>query len=373
MKKRNIAFILLSVVALLAVAALLAPWKQWIESRIKTELSARGLDNIQFSVSSLGFEGITFKDISFGPDVSLRVSELTLDYFLSGLLQGQLRDLRVGEIKLETHDIKIRLRKIGVHFLPAVEGNTWQGEWNIDEVETQHTPLLLPLLTGTGTWGVKGNVVAAQGRFKSADSSHNASFNLHYFLDDSVRSMITIESASLPWNGGMLSTRNAGFSLAAKRASHMTLEVKHVSLDALMQLLTDKRATATGALSGTVPVVIDANGNVMFDAGSLKAEESGTIKLAADAIPGDNPQVELVREVLKNFHYRQFSMAIDSGKDKKLSILLSLLGNNPDAYNGREVKLNVRLNGDLLNLLQQGIVPLIDQKQLWKQDKNVKK
>ena len=91
------------------------------------------------------------------------------------------------------------------------------------------------------------------------------------------------------------------------------------------------------------------------------------------AIPGDNQQIALVREILKDLHYSLLSVAVDSGKDHKLSVMLALEGNNLSVYNGRPVKLKVHLSGDVLNFIQQNLTAFTDPKQLLKQGKNAEK
>ena len=149
---------------------------------------------------------------------------------------------------------------------------------------------------------------------------------------------------------------------------HLVLHLQDASLGGILQGATAGRATATGLVSGNLPVTIEANGQVVVEEGNLTAYQGGVITLSPEVIPGDNEQVALVREVMKGFHYNTFLMSLASGKDKKLSILLSLGGNNPDVYNGQEIKLNVQLSGDLLDLLQQSILPLADPKQLLKDE-----
>ena len=53
----------------------------------------------------------------------------------------------------------------------------------------------------------------------------------------------------------------------------------------------------------------------------------------------------------------------DSQEDKS-KITLTLEGNNPEAFEGRPIKLNVNIGGDVLPLIQQSILPLNDVKQL---------
>ena len=149
---------------------------------------------------------------------------------------------------------------------------------------------------------------------------------------------------------------------------HLTLHMQDASLSGLLQGATGGRATATGLVSGNVPLTLTGEGTLVVGQGHLTAYQGGVITLSPDAIPGDNAQVALVRDIMKSFHYSTLLVSVGSDKDKKLSILLSLGGNNPDVYNGQEVKLNVQLSGDLLDLLQQSILPLADPKQLLKDE-----
>ena len=189
-----------------------------------------------------------------------------------------------------------------------------------------------------------------------------------YTPDSLQASKATLAEAHARWGGGTLSARDAALSWAGDERLKANIEIDRVPLSGLMQMLTGGRADATGNVSGRLPLTVYADGTFSVQGSRLAATDAGTLTLAPDAIPGDNEQVGLVRDVLKNFHYRQLVMTMDSEKDKKLSMLLSLSGNNPDVYNGREIKLNVRLTGDLISLLQQSVFPMTDPKQLLKQD-----
>lgn len=189
-----------------------------------------------------------------------------------------------------------------------------------------------------------------------------------YTPDSLQASKATLAEAHARWDGGTLSARDAALSWAGDERLKANIKIDGVPLSGLMRTLTGGRADATGNVSGQLPLTVYADGTFSVRGSRLAATDEGTLTLAPDAIPGDNEQVGLVRAVLQNFHYRQLVITMDSGKDKKLSMLLSLSGNNPDVYNGREVKLNVHLTGDLVNLLQQSVMPLADPETLLKQE-----
>jgi hypothetical protein len=160
--------------------------------------------------------------------------------------------------------------------------------------------------------------------------------------------------------------------LSGKQDLKLNLHVDKVSLGNLMQQLTGARATATGVISGELPVAIGADGMIGLQQASLQAEEPGIISMAQDAIPGDNAQIAIVRDILKNFHYSVLSIGVDNGKDNKLSVLMKLEGGNPDMYSGHPVQLNVQLNGDVLNFVQQNILALTNPRKFLEQGKDAK-
>ena len=363
MKKRNAIGLGLAGIIVLTGIALILSAKILVESRLRAALIAQGFEDVTFTVQALGATGIHFTDISLGKKLPLSVDSLTLDYSVLELLQKQVRELTIDRLVFKKEKIETEAKNILLEFDQGQSGS-WQGSWSVETVETKHTPVPLPPLAGKGNFTVTRGKIDAKGDFASADNTHSAAFTLHYDSDNAVASVLTITSAALPWKGGMVSTRNAVIQLAGDRESALTLTVKNVPLGDLLQGATGGKATATGAVSGTVPLRIAKDGSITFEAGNLSANDAGTIVLSPDAIPGDNQQVSLLREVLSDFRYRTLSMAVDSGKDEKLSMLLSLSGNNPNVYNGREIKLNVRLTGDVLNLLQQSVVPLADPKRL---------
>jgi len=336
--------------------------KAMIEAKIREALIAKGLTDISFNIKSLGVSGITFGNIALGDKIPLTLDSLTIDYSVMELASGQVRDLRIDHMDFKQNKIKATLKNIRLHFDGASKGS-----WSVESVDVSNAPLPIPALTGNGTFAIQNGATDADGAFKSADNTHHAAFDVHYDGDHQDASKLTLKEVSLPWNGGTVSTQNAAIPLAGDKDKTIILKLTHIPLDIVLQGATGSRTQATGTISGSLPMSIKKSGAIVFENGELKADGAGTIKLAPDAIPGDNDKVAIVRDVLSDFHYKELKLGMDSDKDDKLSMLLQLSGNNPAAYNGREVNLNVRLQGDLLNLLEQSILPLTDPKKLLEQ------
>jgi len=135
----------------------------------------------------------------------------------------------------------------------------------------------------------------------------------------------------------------------------------------LMQTLTGSRVSATGTMSGNIPVIIRPDGSYTLGKGQLKADSNGSMSMPSEIIPGDTEQMDLVREILGNLHYSVLSASVYTSGKQGVVVRLALEGNNPDVYGGRAVKLNVNLTGDILDFIQQNAMLLTKPEQLLKQ------
>jgi len=267
-------------------------------------------------------------------------------------------------VTFKTRDMEISTDEVSLEAILHEGDKKWDGVWSVKNITYKDGSA--PAMDGTGSLTVQADHISMLGNLKSADKTYKADFSMEYALDAPEKSLFTLADASMPWNSGTLSVKAVKIPLSGKHATDVNVQVQHASIDGLMQMLTGKRATATGAVSGTIPVTVEADGDIIFHEGHMKAEQPGTIIMAPDAIPGDNEQITVVRNVLKNLHYTNLSIGVDSDKGNKLSVLLVLEGNNPDVYEGRPVKLSVHLTGDMLSLLQQSIMPFVNPQQLLK-------
>lgn len=352
--------ILLILLAALAVGATAAYYygREWIEEALLHAAAERGLE-AAFEVEAVGPGGITLARIDFGKTFPLAIDRVTVGYSLPDLLEGRLRDLSADEMIVRIGKREILARDARATFSPSPQG-AWRGEWSVASVEMAGLPLELPALAGSGAFAVEDGGVEAEGTFASADRNVRAEFEVDYDTGKPEQSALTVKEAHLPWNEGALSTRNAVIPLSEGRQAAATVEAQAVSLGLLLHRLTDGRAQATGTVSGRVPLRIGGDGTFTVSGGRLTADAPGTISLQPGALPGGGDQIRIVTDVLADFHYRALAMTIDSDKDGKLSLLLSVEGSNPAVYEGRAVKLNVHLTGDVLSLLQQSIMPLND-------------
>ncbi|MFY9286946.1 MAG: YdbH domain-containing protein, partial [Alphaproteobacteria bacterium] len=249
----------------------------------------------------------------------------------------------------------------------------WNGIWRIQDIQIMGSEPPTPPLKAEGSFSVLSNEIKIKGTLTSADQSYKSNFNFTYLLWSPDKSELLISSAEMPWNNGSLSVKDIRVPMKGAEALYADVQINRVSTDILLQKLTGNKATASGTISGHIPITLGKNGNFTVHQGSLQTEEPGIIKMAPEAIPGENQQVALVREVLKDFHYKLLAISVNTDANNNLKVLMSLEGNNPAVYEGKTVKMSVHLTGDVLDFVQQNLLWLSNPKKFLEQDTNAKK
>ena len=217
--------------------------------------------------------------------------------------------------------------------------------------------------------------------FKLAKENFSADINLHSKdntwkllanLDiptaNPSEGIAKIKQLKFPYLGGEISTKNVKLPLSFAKAISADITLKNVDLNQLMAKISDGKISGTGNINGTIPLKYYPDGRIEFGDGELKSAEAGVIAVAPELLAGDNEQMQITRTALENFHYTILKIGVSSDNGK-LTLNLNLQGNNPQAFSGQKIKLNINLNGDVLPLIQQSILPINDIKQLLKEAK----
>ncbi len=252
------------------------------------------------------------------------------------------------------------------------KGNEWAGPWVLKNVTARGTSTPIPVMNGGGSVSVDQARAEVKGKLISDDKLWQAEFNMNYDFKESEKSNLTIIHTGMPWKEGRIDVHNIKIPLADENPIKVMLQIQSVSVQELMESLTGDRIAATGKISGTLPLIIGRDGKITILPGNLKSEGPGTISMPPDVIPGNNEQVALVRQILEDLKYTGLSIALKNDDSGRLGILMSFEGNNPAVYNGRPVKLNVNLTGDVIEFVQQNVLLLTSPEQFLKQGNDEK-
>ena len=347
----------LAVFILLAGAYYFAPWKPWFANQLKGKLEIAGIKPVSFEVDSIGLYGVVLRNVT-ALKPPIHFDKLEIGYSLQAILQGKTV-LRISLVPLTYGPLT--LSELLIDLKQGEVQNQWFGTWHAKDIA--FAPI--PSLQGEGTLAWEEGALRIGGNIISADKTYATDFTLEKPKDKIGEAII--KKVTAPWQGGTVSSSNIRIPLNLKSAVPLTLQLRNIPLGALLSAATGDKVEATGTLSGSIPVTVQSDGNFKIHNGKLTTNTPGIIKLSEGAIPGENPQLLLVKNILSNFNYETLSLTTTSDKTNVLSMLLSLSGHNPDAYNGREVKLNVRLTGDVIKLVQQSILPYNDPNKLLEQ------
>ena len=326
-------------------------------------------------------------DAAFSLPVTLQAfsglpAAITLD---KGLLKLHMENLQMeapANVQWQTSPAHVALQSEGLHVKGAAFQLTanakldasldtgkaqWDGTWQVSDIVLAGAPVAVPPLTAVGTLRATADSATLEGNLQSADKTYALRFALRYDMTHPQTSTLTLRQGQWPWGGGLLAVDSATIPFSGKGFT-FPVQIKNIAVDEVLKILTGGKAQATGTISGMLPLIAKADGTVLLGQSRLTAVGAGKIVMQPDAIPGDNEQITLVREIMKDLRYTVLGVEGQNEAGNRLSVTLLLEGSNPAVLNGRPVKLKVHLTGDVLDFLKQNIANFTDPKTLLKTD-----
>ena len=270
-----------------------------------------------------------------------------------------------GENITYAHD-DVEASVINSQMSATLKDAIWTGDWTAEMITTN---LPLPTLSAHGLITADTEHVSATGSLLSDDSAYKGNFTFSY-APETTTSGLRLESAEMPWKKGRLSVQDIWLPFESKEPIKIKLQVEHVDLAELMETLIGNRITAKGLVSGYITLIIATDGKITVQKGNLGAEAPGTIVMPPETIPADNQQINLVKDIMQDLHYDVLNISANPDKNGELSIKLTVEGKNPKVYNGRPVKLNINLTGNLLDFFEQNLMFLTEPETLLKGNQN---
>ena len=316
-----IALLLLGIGA--AILATQFSLKGEMEKRIVSQLAAQGFSKVEVSIAEIDQQHVVFSHIGFAKD-KIEVAVEGLNIAATNLPYREL---------LQSNYANVR------------------AEWAVKSLSVTGIPYALPPLTGTGNYYMKDKKPVVTGELHDEQLTHRAELTV-------TSTVALLENIRVQWQEALLSAEEVVIALNEKKPIYIPLQMKNLPLSTLLSLVSSDKATGSGVVSGKVDIVVKPDGSFLFDDGKFAAGNTGLIQLSPGMLPGEGAQMDIARTALANFHYKDLSLVLDQDAQRKALIRLNLEGNNPDALNGRAIKLQVNFTGDVLELLQQTILPM---------------
>lgn len=261
-----------------------------------------------------------------------------------------------GQIQWQSGDLGLEAAQIALD-VKQQESGAFTGQWSSGRLGVT-APVEVPILQAKGKVAYTDGLLDASGNISSVDKSWNADFRLLYGHKNSVEDGVRITSATMPWNNGRIRVKNIWYPLTLTKAIPVRVQVDKVDLAALMNTMTGDRIQAQGVVSGFVNVEIEPDGGFSVLNGELAAEGPGTIMMPPEVIPASNDEVNLVKDIMEDLHFKVLNISATPDENKQVGIKLSVEGNNPKVYGGHPVKLNINLTGNLIDFVEQNVMLL---------------
>ena len=241
----------------------------------------------------------------------------------------------------------------------------WSGTWSIKNLSVP----AVTIMDAQGVFSFNGEVLSITGDAKATDvSKAKGSFAFKYDFDAPEKAALTLRKVSMPWGGGTILSNTINIPVFSKGKVRLPVYISKVSVNELMKVMTGEYVRATGTLSGSLPVIVARDGTVSLGSGELKTNQKGRLSMPPDVIPGQGKEIDMTRDILRNFQYEDLKVGVTQEGADNISVLLALKGNNPDMYNGRAVHLNVRLGGDVLDFIRSNVMMMTQPETLFTQE-----
>lgn len=166
-------------------------------------------------------------------------------------------------------------------------------------------------------------------------------------LSDGVR----LRQARWPMGDGYISLDPTDWRYSAPE-NRVTLRVEDVSVSEFLQDAGGENFTATGDVTGELPVVVSGL-NVLVENGVLSVKDGGVIRYSSpqtNAATATNEVAGYAFDALKNFEYKSLEARLNGPLDGEIDLKLVFSGSNQEVLDGAEFLFNVNIAGQLFNI-----------------------
>ena len=163
-----------------------------------------------------------------------------------------------------------------------------------------------------------------------------------------------VSSASLKLAGGSVTGKDFVVPLDGGNRSFV-MDVANVDLEGLVKAFTTDGLTATGKLSGSLPLRLQ-NSRLYIDKAQMVGKD-GTISYRPATPPAALAQGggTILLQALENFQFTEVIANINGNVTQDLGVGLTLKGKNPGLYGGYPIEFNLSLDGPLNQLVREGL------------------
>lgn len=281
------------------------------------------------------------------------------------LLRGKAISGESGKYRFAAHAFSLEA---------ALENGVWACGLRAESLTVDGLPQPIPSLTAQGKCAIDKEKAAATLALADAKGDYAADLSLNLPLASPAAAMLALKRVAFPWEGGVVSA--SAPRITPGDPVRVTLHLDKVDVSRLLSEASSGQVQATGKISGELPFTWRPDGTIILHEGTLQALEAGTLIVAPDTLgQGEQGGLALARAALRNFHYASLKIGVSSDAKGSSVLRLTVEGESPDAAEftqGRSLKLNIAVTGDVVSLLRQSLLPLQNPAQLLREQKDNK-
>ena len=177
-------------------------------------------------------------------------------------------------------------------------------------------------------------------------------------LDSSFRLLpdqkLQIERAAFRMLAGNFLVQDAIFDPRSAE-QRIDLQVGDLELEKALETLQIEGLSGSGTVAGRIPLVVDGD-KLVVERARLAATGPGVLRYvsanAAAALQSGGESVDLMLQALEDFRYEELTLDADMDGEDQVSLLLSILGHNPQVLDGHPFRFNIALTSNLSPILQ---------------------
>ncbi|WPZ35045.1 YdbH domain-containing protein [Thalassobaculum sp. OXR-137] len=163
---------------------------------------------------------------------------------------------------------------------------------------------------------------------------------------------LVLEQVTATFADGRVHTSDVTIPLTSDQPVSMVLDVDGVDAARLAEVTELDGLTASGSLTGRLPLVWDFDEGLSVRNAQLSATNpGGTVKYRPESPPAAlqdaGEEVSLLMQAVRNLVYEKFDLEVNGRPGEPFDIKLRVRGANPDLFDGYPVALNVTLTGRL--------------------------
>lgn len=168
---------------------------------------------------------------------------------------------------------------------------------------------------------------------------------------------VTVHEARFVLAEGEVIAKQVEISQPPSRVD-VPIEIRDLDVETLVDLLSVAGITATGKLSGRIPIAIRGNDFRVVN-GEVHALGSGALSYRpenAATLGATNAYTEMALDILSDFHYSDFRVDVTKAVNEDLKFGFVIQGANPSFHDGFPVELRLNVFGEVGKLIRNEIL-----------------